>query len=353
VLADVGGQRGALVSCLKARYGEEGGRLREAGRHSSLWWRMLCKVRGGVGEGVGNWFEGNIRREVGDGLGTLFWFDLWIGETPLRFKYLRLFELAVNKMCTVADMEREGWEEGGRAWAWRRRLLAWEEESVRECSLLLLNVVLQVNVSDTWRWNLDIAHGYSVKEAYRYITSHEDHMDRSSVVNVWHRHIPSKVSLFVWRLLRNCLPTRGNLLRRNIIQANNSMCVFDCEITETVAHLFLACGNSVILWSLVSVWLGLSLVHHNDLRQHYHQFCFMAGLRNTQSYFTGIWYATAWEIWKDMNKHIFHNEASHILVLLERVKRTSFLWMKARNASFIYCYYDWWIHPLFCMGVHN
>jgi len=181
-------KEGLWYRVLKARYGEEGGRLREAGRHSSLWWRMLCKVRGGVGDGVRNWFEGNICRVVGDGLGTLFWYDHWAGETSLRFKYPRLFDLAVNKVCTVADLEREGWDDGGGAWVWRRRLLAWEEESVRECSLLLHNVVLQVNATDKWSWNRDTTHGYSVKEAYRFIVSHEDHSDRSRVDSVWHAH---------------------------------------------------------------------------------------------------------------------------------------------------------------------
>ena len=63
-------KEGLWYQVLKARYGEEGVRVREAGRHSSLWWRMVCKVRGGVGEGGGNWFEGNIRREVENGIGT-------------------------------------------------------------------------------------------------------------------------------------------------------------------------------------------------------------------------------------------------------------------------------------------
>jgi len=210
------------------------------------------------------------------------------------------------------------------------------------------------NASDSWRWLLGTVQGYSVKKAYHHITNNDVQVDRSRVDNVWHRHIPAKVSLFVWRLLRNRIPTRGNLLRRNIIQENNSNCVHGCEIIESAEHFFLACGNSVILWSLVSAWLGLSLVHHIDLRQHFHQFCLMAGLpRSTQSFFTGIWFATVWEIWKDRNNHIFQNEKTHVLGLLEKVKRISFLWMKARNASFIYCYYDWWTHPLMCMGVHQ
>jgi len=345
-------KEGLWYQVLKARYGEEGGRVREAGRHSSLWWRMVCKVRGGAREGEGNWFEGNVRRQVGDGIGTLFWFDHWIGEMPLRFKFPRLFDLVVNKMCSVADMKREGWEEGGRAWVWRRRLLAWEEESVRECSLLLFNVVLQANASDSWRWLSGNAQDYSVKEAYRLISNNGVQLDRSRVVNVWHRHIPAKVSLFVWRLLRNRIPTRCNLLRRNIIQENNSNCVHGCEIIETAVHLFLGCGNSVTLWSLVSAWLGLPMVLHIELRQHFNQFCFMAGLpRSTHAFFTGIWYATVWEIWKDRNNRIFHNEETHVLGLLEKVKRISVLWMKARNLAFVHCYYDWWVHPLLCMGV--
>ena len=70
-------KEGLWYRVLKARYGEEGGRLKEGGRLGSSWWRMLCNVRGGVGEGVGNWFEGNIRRVVGDGNNALFWFNHW------------------------------------------------------------------------------------------------------------------------------------------------------------------------------------------------------------------------------------------------------------------------------------
>lgn len=90
-----------------------------------------------------------------------------------------------------------GWGEGGEACLWRRRLLAWEEESVRECLLLLHNIVMQANVTDKWRWLLDPLHGYLVRDAYRFITNSGEQMDRNLVVDVWHRYIPAKVSLFV------------------------------------------------------------------------------------------------------------------------------------------------------------
>ena len=133
--------------------------------------------------------------------------------------------------------------DGGGAWVWRRRLLAWEEDSVRECTLLLHNTVLQENVSDTWRWNLDPINGHLVREAYRFITYNEQ-VDRGLVDDVWHMFIPAKVSLFVWCLLRNHLPTKDNLLRRRVIQVDGTTCAFGCGETESANHLFLGCEVS-------------------------------------------------------------------------------------------------------------
>jgi len=55
---------------IKVRYRKEGGRLKEGGRQSSLWWRMMCCIRNGVGLGVGRWFEDNVHRVVGGGSNT-------------------------------------------------------------------------------------------------------------------------------------------------------------------------------------------------------------------------------------------------------------------------------------------
>jgi len=35
---------GLWYRVLKARYREVGGRVREGGRHDSLWWRSVCSV---------------------------------------------------------------------------------------------------------------------------------------------------------------------------------------------------------------------------------------------------------------------------------------------------------------------
>jgi len=68
----------------------------------------FCNVREGVGSGVGSWFNDNLRRVVGNGGSTFFWTDNWLGGVPLKTQFSRLYDLSVNKECSMADMMRWG-----------------------------------------------------------------------------------------------------------------------------------------------------------------------------------------------------------------------------------------------------
>jgi len=208
-------KEGLWYRVLRARYGEEWGRLKEGGSQDSPWWRSICRIREGLGEGVGRWFDNNVRRVVGDGNVTLFWQDIWVGEVPLKLKFPRLYELANNKMCSVTEAKRDIGAVGGGGRVWRRHLFSWEEESVRECSILLSNTVLQDNVHDVWRWLLDPIHGYSVRGAYHFLTTNAASSDMTMVDDVWQKYIPSKVSVLVWRLLRKTIWFGDNLYYRS------------------------------------------------------------------------------------------------------------------------------------------
>jgi len=74
--------------------------------------------------------------------------------------------VAMNRESSVEEMAGLGWEEGGNVWMWKRRLLAWEEECVRGCYVLLSNVVLHDHIQDSWRWLLDPIQGYLVRGTY-------------------------------------------------------------------------------------------------------------------------------------------------------------------------------------------
>ncbi|GAU22961.1 hypothetical protein TSUD_247050 [Trifolium subterraneum] len=210
--------RGGLwFRVLAARYGVERGCVREGGRNGSSWWREIVRIRDGVDGLGGRWFGEGVVRKVGDGTESYFWTDPWLGGTPLCVRFGRLFDLAVNKSSTVAEMCSLGWDTGGEACEWQRHLWAWEEEMLGECQVLLHDFILQAQLSDTWIWRLDPVSGYSVRGAYQLLTSHPSDPQDAVLDLIWHKQVPLKVSIFAWRLLRDRLPTKTNLAARGII----------------------------------------------------------------------------------------------------------------------------------------
>ncbi|GAU16594.1 hypothetical protein TSUD_233460 [Trifolium subterraneum] len=136
---------------MRAKYGQEGGKVRFWEGVGSSWWQALNSVRMG----------------------------------------------AENKEATVADMIVAGSGVGGEAWQWRRRLYAWEEELVGECVDRLTNIVLQEGVPDRWVWKLHSSQSYSVKSAYSFLTASEISLSDSSDKFLWLKAVPLKVNIFI------------------------------------------------------------------------------------------------------------------------------------------------------------
>jgi len=183
----------------------------EGGRAASSWWRDIAALR------MEDWFHGNVNRFVGDGKITLFWTDVWVGGVSLRDRFNRLFELSLLKGESIFDMHALGWGSEGGAWRWMRRLFAWEEELVGELRLFLQNVSLQVARIDRRLWRLETSSVYTVQSAYNFLNAHVTTDLAVPVSSLWLKDVSLKVTLFVWRLFRNRLPTKDNLFCRQII----------------------------------------------------------------------------------------------------------------------------------------
>jgi len=103
----------------------------------------------------------------------------------------------------------------------------------------LHNIVLPENVSDYWKWLLDLIKDYSFSDVYQMFTSIEQRVHRVHVDSNWHKQVPPKVSLFVGHLFRNQLPTKNNISRQGIIQAVANVYARGCALQEYVDHLFI------------------------------------------------------------------------------------------------------------------
>jgi hypothetical protein len=137
-------------------------------------------------------------------------------------------------------------------------LWAWEEEMLGECQTLLFPFIVQAgspNVWAVWQWQPDHDTGYSVRGAYHLLTSQDSVIVGETNDLVWHKQVPLKVSIFAWRLLRDRLLTKTNLVARGIISPEVHFCVSGCGSVESAQHLFLSCGVFGSLWALVYSWI--------------------------------------------------------------------------------------------------
>ncbi|RHN79618.1 putative reverse transcriptase zinc-binding domain-containing protein [Medicago truncatula] len=338
---------------LAGRYGEVGGIIAEEGRFNSVWWNNLINIKNGVGVGGGRWFDDNVGREVGDGAHTLFWWDPWIDGLVLKNSFGRLFDLANNKMATVAEMYSLGWGEEGEVWKWRRRLFAWEEEKVLECCDILTNIVLQPNHYDRWIWHLHASNNYNVTSAYNHLlTLISNNLSATHTSEIWNKEVPLKISLFAWRLLRDRLPTTDNLIKRHILLLNAQLCVGGCGMMGDAKHLFLSCDFFGKLWYGISHWLSCHIVFPEHVPDHLYQFGTLGGFsKNNRSAFHLIWLSCVWVIWLERNARVFHQTEASINQLLDKVKLQSYWWLKANRPSFVFSYHSWWLNPLPCLGI--
>ncbi|CAJ2627870.1 unnamed protein product [Trifolium pratense] len=318
-------REGLWFRVLAGRYGVERGRLCEGGARGSTWWRELARIRDGGGEAGRGWFRECVSRQVGDGSDTFFWTDPWVDGTSLRERYGRLFDLAENKSASVAEMFMRGWGAGGEAWEWRRQLRAWEEEMLGECQAFLLTISLQDHVSDRWQWRADLDDGYTVRSAYQLLTTQEAvTLDAASGL-IWHRQVPLKVSICAWRLLRDRLPTKANLVTRGILSTEAHLCTYGCGEVESAQHLFLSCSFYGSLWSLVSSWIGSSVVTAQTLSDHFIQFTDSAGgSRARRSFMQLIWLACVWVVWTERNHRLFKGSANSVHHMLDKIKTFSY-----------------------------
>ncbi|XP_076895068.1 uncharacterized protein LOC143547554 [Bidens hawaiensis] len=110
-----------------------------------------------------------IRIKVGNGSETLFWKDVWIGDSSLCSRFPRLFDLEVNKNCLLKEkLFNSVW-----VWNWRRRPRGGVEDTQLEELISLLDSVSLSDPDDKWIWKLDSDDAFSVKGVRSYLDCQE------------------------------------------------------------------------------------------------------------------------------------------------------------------------------------
>jgi hypothetical protein len=343
---------------LKYRYGSFVdnflyGEGKEKLKISSIWWRDLWSLGG---EDDGGWFGSNISSILGDGRDIGFWKEKWIGSTNLRTLYPALYNKTSSPNGTVAMF---GYSNNN-GWMWR---FDWSDDLSAEEAVLvqeLLNLLIPIRpysgVKDRRKWIPSPAACFSVKTAYadllnRLILPLLDDIKLLSLGRMWKNNVPSKVSIFGWRLLLEKLPTRESLFSKGVItNVLDSCCVFCCNQVESIDHVFLHCQVSNSIWLLIFKWMGVSPIMNANVQQHFLLFGDLIKGNINKRYWHNIWLATTWCIWRWRNQIVFRGERANVSNIVDQIIYMSWFWFTGRSRSNVDISFDtWYNNPLHCL----
>ncbi|GKV09906.1 hypothetical protein SLEP1_g21339 [Rubroshorea leprosula] len=345
-------QGGLWRRVLLDKYGGEGGSwgewITKGQNRGSRCWKDVCKINELI-EGKRDWVKSGFKLVIGDGAKVSFWRQVWVGSHSLEVMFPRLSYLSTDRQSTVQQMGE--WIGGSWRWRlkWRRRLSTREQDQETQLRSTIQNVQVRKDADDRWWWRYEKDGEYTVKSAYKMLTTTEEGDEIKCLKRCWNLTIPLKICAFNWLSVLGRTPCKVNLLKRNIIrQEADAKCSFCAEIAENEDHLLLWCDFSRKIWNKNLAWWEIKYVMARSCKDAFLQHSW-AG-RNQKGWQV-IWYATIWALWSTRNRRIFEAKQVSTDEVFHMVQYNSYCWIKSKIEDWTYSFADWCNAPSRCRTV--
>ncbi|GKA30743.1 RNA-directed DNA polymerase, eukaryota [Tanacetum coccineum] len=307
---------------IKALHGDNG-RIGNCSRigYKSVWCDIIREVE--VVKAHGFDLYSYIQKKIGNGENTSFWDDVWIGDTPLKSKFSRLYALEDSKRISVASkMAQENW-----SGSFRRVPRSGAEQAQMEELIVLLEGTTLGNSNDRWYWSLDGSGIFSVSSIRQAID--DSRLPVVSSQTRWIMEVPIKINIHAWKVRLDCLPTRLNLSSRGL-DIPSILCPSCGVIVETTSHVFFQCELAKDLFRMVCNWWNVAfreVYSFDDWVLWINSIRLSTKLKNLLQ---GVCYGIWWRIWVFRNKLIFGDSIPAKAVIFDDVVLSSFYWIRYR-----------------------
>ncbi|CAN1216845.1 Putative ribonuclease H protein At1g65750 [Linum perenne] len=186
-------------------------------------------------------------------------------------------------------------------------------------------------------WGLSRSGEYSMKSAYRQLMAMNEAVTKLQVEGEWSKlwkiDVPPKMRHFLWRSVRDVLPTRNKLWRRRIeVHDSCGMCSRESESLE---HLFLDCEVARGCWRVA----GLEgMLPGEDRRDGGWEGWLTQVLRSGTKEIQAAVAAVAWGLWRERNDRVWNQVSSAEERIVRSAQETAECWRRvqggaARNVS--------------------
>lgn len=140
------------------------------------------------------------------------------------------------------------------------------------------------------------------KKAYKIMSSPSsmvarDPIDTLILKLIWSKISALKTSAMAWKLVQDRLPTRMNLMKRNILPQNGNINGPLCNLHPvTVAHLFIECIVTSKIWYACYNWLGTLGADHFQISRHFLSFFGILSGKKSNIFASSLWTCIVWII---------------------------------------------------------
>jgi len=109
---------------------------------------------------------------------------------------------------------------------------------------------------DTLVWKAKKKRCYSIRSVYRICIEdiiNNGHLRKHWYLSgIWRLKVPPKVKNLVWRICRDCFPTRVKLWSKGV--NFSSTCVMCEDLHEDSYHIPFHCKAAIVVWNATNVW---------------------------------------------------------------------------------------------------
>ncbi|KAA3463550.1 Retrovirus-related Pol polyprotein LINE-1 [Gossypium australe] len=269
--------------------------------------------------------------KIGNGKSTLFWWDIWCGNRPLKVLFPRLFRLAKNKVSTVVDsLNYSG--NGSVNWGdwFSRPLLDRENEMCKDMANKVSGTVLLSEVEDRLYWINDKFGVFLVKKCPDLLILDDEADVNFACSEVWNIKVPPRVRSFLWMLAIDRIPSKEFFIKRGVNIQNFSINCLWCEgKPESASHMFFKCRFIEDFWAKIFNWWD-AVWKKVDGFVEFFALCKNVKIAASKKCLWLISIATAcWTIWLVRNGLVFDGRRVHMENLVFQTKIRELLWIRS------------------------
>jgi len=262
----------------------------KVGFSPSYAWRSIISAKDLVSKG--------LRWRISNGESVKIWGDNWLPNQS-GFKLHSPVRILVPEAKVEELIDRD--------------LRQWRRDLIFTCfntseATQIVSIPLSVRLSaDKINWHSEKDGEYSVRSAY-HVLGCEKSMKKPGPSTrshcnlwkeIWHTPIQNQVKNFIWRLAKNILPTKCNLLKKGVHL--DPICPLCSSCAEDNSHMFMHCDFAKMVW--FSSPLGIHVPAELDVND-----WLLHWLSCKNHFAIQVFCTTLWKIWSARNQCLFKQQ---------------------------------------------